>query len=256
MSAAHRQRLIAAVVFAAVVATCLVPAIPQDLAYHHFADDRTVLGVPNFSNVISNAGYLLVGIFGLMTARRLRSSLLRPGYMAFCMAATLVAFGSSWYHIEPDNQSLVWDRLPMGAGFMALLSLVIGERISWRLAQRLLWPLVIVGVASVLYWAWTEHQGAGDLRLYALVQFLPMVLMPLLLLLFRVEGGSAGWLWLAFAAYVLAKLAELFDGAIHESTGFSGHSIKHLVSSVAVLFAVFAMQQMRVPSAMPAARSP
>lgn len=130
---------------------------------------------------------------------------------------------------------------------MALLSLVLGERVSWPLSQRLLWPLVIVGVASVLYWAWTEQRGVGDLRPYGLVQFLPVVLMPLLLLLFPVNERSAKWLWWTVAAYAVAKLAEHFDDAIYDAVGLSGHSIKHFVSSLAVLFAVFAMLEMKAP---------
>ncbi|RPJ59548.1 MAG: hypothetical protein EHM24_27820 [Acidobacteria bacterium] len=33
-----------------------MPAIPQDPSYHHFADQRTILGVPHFWNVASNLG--------------------------------------------------------------------------------------------------------------------------------------------------------------------------------------------------------
>ena len=31
-----------------------LPPIPQDQAYHQFADHRTLLGIPNFWNVVSN----------------------------------------------------------------------------------------------------------------------------------------------------------------------------------------------------------
>ena len=246
----HRQWLLAIVSLAAVVAVFFVPRIPQDPAYHQFVDGEMLLGVPNFWNVVSNIGYLVVGAYGLAQVSRLQSPVLRPAYLAFCVAVTLVAFGSSWYHFAPTTDSLVWDRLPMAAGFMALLSLVLGERVSWPLSRRLLWPLVIIGVATVLYWAWTEKQGAGDLRPYGLVQFLPVVLMPLLLLLFPVNERSAKWLWWTFTAYVVAKLAEQFDGPIYQAVGLSGHSIKHFVSSVAVLFAVFAMLEMKGPRAL------
>ncbi len=121
------------------------------------------------------------------------------------------------------------------------------ERVSWQLSRLLLWPLVIIGVATVAYWAWTEKQGVGDLRPYALVQFLPVLLMPLLLLLFPGNEQSARWLWWTFAGYVVAKIAEQVDGPIHSALGLSGHSIKHLVSSLAVLFAVFAMLEMKAP---------
>jgi hypothetical protein len=252
----HRQALLALVCLAAVVAVFFVPRIPQDPAYHHFVDDRTLLGVPNFWNVISNIGYLVVGIYGLARISRVRVPVARRAYTIFCVAVTLVAFGSSWYHYAPATDSLVWDRLPMSAGFMALLALVLGERVSWQLARRLLWPLVILGVASVLYWAWTEQHGAGDLRPYGLVQFLPVVLMPLLLLLFPGNRRSAKWLWWTFAGYVVAKLAEQFDAAIYDAINLSGHSIKHFVSSIAVLFALFAVLEMRVTDASRALHSP
>jgi hypothetical protein len=245
---AHRQWLVAALPVAALVAMFFVPRIPQDPAYHHFVDSRTLLGVPNLWNVVSNIGYLVVGLYGLTRANRLQAPMLRPAYLTFCVAVTFVAFGSSWYHYAPTTESLLWDRLPMAVGFMALVSLVLGERVSWQLSRQLLWPLVIIGVTTVAYWAWTEKHGVGDLRPYALVQFLPVLLMPLLLLLFPGNTQSARWLWWTFMGYVVAKIAEQLDGAIYDAIGLSGHSIKHLVSSVAVLFALFAMLEMKAPS--------
>ena len=248
----HRQGLLALVSLAALVAVCFVPRIPQDPAYHAFVDQRTLLGVPNFWNVFSNIGYLAVGLYGLTQVSRLQAPAIRPAYVTFCIAVTLVAFGSSWYHYAPATDSLVWDRLPMAAGFMALLALVLGERVSWALPRRVLWPLVIVGVATVLYWAWTERRGVGDLRPYGLVQFLPIVLMPLLLLLFPGNRRSAKWLWWTFGGYVVAKIAEQLDGPIDDALGLSGHSVKHFVSSIAVLFAVFAMLEMSTAIGRPA----
>ena len=43
----------------------LVPPILQDQSYHQFADQRTILGVPNFWNVVSNLPFLAVGAVGL-----------------------------------------------------------------------------------------------------------------------------------------------------------------------------------------------
>ena len=190
-----REWSLVLITLAAIVATIFVPPIPQDPAYHTFEDTRTLLHVPNFWNVFSNIGYLIVGIRGLMLKKRVPSRELLPGYVTFCVAVALVAFGSAFYHYAPSTPTLVWDRLPMSIGFMALLALTLGERVSWTLARATLWPLVIFGMASVLYWAWTEQQGAGDLRPYGLVQFLPLVLMPLLLLMFPGNRRSARWLW-------------------------------------------------------------
>ena len=243
----RREWVLIVVVALAVIATLFVPSIPQDPAYHAFVDTRTLLGVPNFWNVFSNVGYVVVGLYGLTQLRQLQFAEMRIAYLIFCVGVTLVAFGSSYYHYTPSTQSLVWDRLPMSIAFMALLALVLGERVSVAVGRRLLWPLVAIGVATVFYWAWTEQRGVGDLRPYGLVQFLPIVLMPLLLLLFPGSQGTAKWLWYTFAAYIVAKIAEQLDETIYTALGLSGHSIKHFVSSLAVLFAVFAMLEMRAP---------
>ena len=219
----------------------LLPPMPQDSAYHQFADDRTLAAVPYFWNVLSNVGFALAGAIGLFAAPRVRSPELRTGYLLFCVAVMAVSAGSSWYHYAPSNATLVWDRLPMSVAFMALFSMVLGDRVSWRLAGIALWPLAAAGAASVWYWHWTELHGAGDLRAYGVVQFLPMLIMPLLLLTCPGSRRSARWLWATFAGYLLAKLAEHLDRPIYEALGFIGHSIKHLLGAAAVLCAIPAL---------------
>lgn len=243
-----REWVLIAVTVVALVAMVFVPRIPQDPAYHLFMDTRTIAGVPNFWNVFSNIGYLLVGVWGLMQIRRLPSRSFRAPYVVFCVAVIWVAFGSSYYHWMPSTQSLVWDRLPMSVAFPALFSLVLSERVSPRLGRVLLGPLAVLGAASVAYWAWSEQQGMGDLRPYAVVQFLPVVLMPLILLIFPGSRSSARWLWATVAAYVAAKVFEQLDGQIYEVLGLSGHSIKHAVSALAVLFAIIAMLRLEPPT--------
>jgi len=218
------------------------PAVPQDPAYHAFSDRAMPFGIRNFWNVASNLPFLVAGVWGLHTASATAVTIHRPAYVLFCLGALLVGFGSSYYHYTPVNDTLVWDRLPMTIAFMALFAIVIGDRVSPVLGRRLLWPLVLAGVASVMYWDWTELQGRGDLRAYGLVQFLPMVMIPLLLVANPGRGLRATWLWGTLAAYVLAKLAEHFDAAIHGATGVvSGHTLKHLLSALAIVLALCAM---------------
>ncbi len=126
MQRSHKLGLLVLVCIAALVALGFVGPIPQDPAYHHFADTRTIAGVANFWNVLSNLPFLLAGLYGLWRYPRLAAPQSRPGYLTLCVGILLVAFGSAGYHLAPSNASLVWDRLPMTLAFMALLALLIG----------------------------------------------------------------------------------------------------------------------------------
>ncbi len=216
----------------------LVPAIQQDPAYHQFADQRTILGFPNFANVLSNLPLLLTGFSGvcLLLKKFPAGGLpeLRSNYLFFFVGLILTSLGSSYYHLQPDNASLACDRLAMVIAFMAFLSCVIGEQVDVSIGQRLLWPLILAGLFSVGYWYWSELQEAGDLRWYALVQFLPLLLITAMLLLFHSPFSGHQWIWLILAAYLAAKLTELADREIFQWLEFiSGHSLKHLLAALA-----------------------
>lgn len=234
-----KRLLIAAVAVASLVAAFWLDRIPQDPAYHQFADSSALFGIPNFCNVATNLPFLIVGMIGFALQSRLRVQALRAQYAAFCIGVTLVSIGSAYYHWAPSTPTLLWDRLPMTVAFMALFSAVVEDRLSERLGRVLLWPFVVAGVTSIAWWYWTELAGRGDLRPYAIVQFLPMLLIPLILLLFKGHGLRDCWLWATLAAYLFAKVAEYFDTAVYGSTGMlSGHSIKHLLAALAVWCAI------------------
>ncbi len=232
-----RVWIILTVATVSVIGALFVPRIPQDPTYHQFADHRTFFGIPNFWNVVTNIPFVLVGIFGL--ARLSRVVALRSAYLIVCIGIVLVAVGSAYYHLAPSTPTLTWDRLPMTIVFMALFSAIIEDRVSSRAGKILLWPLIVVGAASVGYWHLSEVQGNGDLRPYGLVQFLPMVLIPLILVLFPWGGLRTSFLWWTLVIYALSKITEHFDLWIFEITGtISGHSAKHLFASLAILFFV------------------
>lgn len=218
---------------AAALLALALPPIPQDPAYHRFADTARLLGVPNFWNVVSNFPFIVIGFLGL------RMDPLAPGklpaletqYRMFFAGIFLTGLGSAYYHWNPDNQTLVWDRLPMTLSFMAFLCMIIGEHISVPASQQLFWPLIILGMASVGYWHKTELDGWGDLRLYGLVQFLPMLLIPLILLKAPSCFTSTRFLWLSIVAYGVAKILEYFDHRIYDAFGMGGHPLKHLAAA-------------------------
>jgi hypothetical protein len=230
---------------------------PQDKSYHHFKDDRTILGVPNGLNVLSNLPFILVGLGGLWFLLVGRGS--RPG-QAWCDPAERRAFvlmflgvfltglGSTYYHLEPDNPRLVWDRLPMTFGFMGLIAAMIAERISTRLANLLLLPLAVIGIASVWQWHWSEESGRGDMRLYIFVQGYSLFFVLVTPLLFGPRyTRTADW-YIGLGWYVLAKICEALDGPIYYATEhiISGHTLKHLLGAVST-FWLLRMLMLRQP---------
>jgi hypothetical protein len=204
-------------------ALLLVPPIPQSQIYHGFADQQTLVGIPNFWNVVSNLPFLLVGTLGLMNpnvGRELSATV-------FFIGVFLTGFSSSYYHWQPNDWGLFWDRMPMSVAFMAILANVIEERISERVGRLLLWPLVALGIVSLLIWLRTD-----DLRLYGWVQFFPVVVLPLIFVLFAPKYGGTAYWFAAAGLYIAAKLLEAFDAQIYAVLGvMSGHPLKHVVAA-------------------------
>lgn len=224
------------------VALFFMGPIPQDPRYHLFVDSSQVLGLENFWNIVSNFPFIIVGFLGLSRYSRLAQVESAAGYFAFCVAAVFVGIGSSYYHDNPSNGSLLWDRLPMAIAFMAFLSMLLGERIITRYKQACLWLLVLIGLSAVVYWSWTESLGRGDLRPYLLVQFLPVLLIPLIVWLFPSRYMSNSLLLSSFALYFVAKLLEHFDTEIMSISGLTGgHAWKHVVAAVAGLCIIYAI---------------
>ncbi len=230
----RRGRLLLGVALVLIGAAVLAPRVAQDPEYHLLADGRTLLGVPNALNVLSNIPFALVGLSGLLALGRNRSlpAAAQPGYLVFFAGVFLTAFGSAGYHWAPDNARLVWDRLPMTLAFAGLLGGLVAERVDPRWGRALVLPLGVLGIASVGYWHWTELRGAGDLRPYGLMQFGPLVLLPLILALYPGRPGSTRWLTGALVLYALAKVCESADASIWAlGLSVSGHTWKHLLAA-------------------------
>ncbi len=250
-----RLWLLAVLALGVVLAVALVPPLPEPRALRALVDERAFFGVPNFLNVVSNAPLLLVGARGLyfLSGDRPNAFLNRAEkwpYALLFLAVALTSFGSTYYHLAPDDDTgLMWDRLPMSLAFMALLSAVIVERISVKAGLRLLVPLAAIGVATVVYWRWSILRGAENILPYAVVQYGVLAAMVVLALLFRSRYTRPGDLFGVVAIYALAKLAEVLDARIYALGEIvSGHTVKHLVAALALWWLVRMLGLRRVIS--------
>lgn len=222
----------------------LLPQIAQPQDYHRFADQRAFLGVPNAADVLSNVPFVLVAVLGLW--RLARNALpLTPvvqfSMLSFFLGLFLTGFGSAYYHWNPNDLTLVWDRLPMTIAFAGMLGALFAERVSRRAGKAILVFMLVIGPGSVFYW-----KATGDLSVYGVVQFGAMAAV-ILTLLFTKKGGDPFPWWTLIAWYVAAKIFESADAIIWSATDglFAGHALKHVAAAIGSLAIANALRARR-----------
>jgi peptidoglycan/LPS O-acetylase OafA/YrhL len=213
--------------------------IPQDENYHQFADRRTHFTIPHFWNVVSNIPLSVIGALGMFFILKQNKDRFIPfrwNKFIFFLGIFLTGFGSAYYHLNPTNNTLLWDRLPMTIAFMSFFSIIISEFVCNSSGRNFLLPFLTLGCLSIIYWQMTANRGCADLRFYVLIQFLPMILIPLILITYKSKGDKSKLYWFILAAYVIAKVLEATDHFFyHSGYVLSGHTIKHIAATVGPL---------------------
>ena len=205
-------------------------AIPQDPGFHLFADIRTCLGVKNFGNVASNLLFLAVGGIGMAWCVANAGMAARRSWFVFFFGVALVFLGSGYYHYQPNNDSLVWDRLPMAIAFMGLFVALLAEQLNQteRNETTMLIAALVIGIGSVVLWKYTN-----DLRVYLWVQVTPLLVTPYLIIAYPGRFTHRHYLLYGVGFYAIAIIAQYLDYGMYNATGkaISGHSFKHLVAA-------------------------
>jgi hypothetical protein len=219
-----RTGIIAAVLVALAVALAWLAPIRQPAGFHDYADQRTLLGLPHFWNLVSNLPFVVFGIMGIA---------LKPSSTAWktvFWGSLLAGLGSTWYHLAPSDETLVWDRIPIGIAFAAFLAALVEEHTKIR-GDVLLAPLVVLSVAAIAYW-----RTSGDLSAWVFVQLAPMLAAALVVGLLPGRYPHRRYIVYALVWYGLAKLFEFADHQAMQWTGglMSGHALKHLAAGVGV----------------------
>lgn len=230
---AWRNIILTILVITSLLSFFFVEPIPQNLAYHSFSDTRNIWGIANFFDVISNLPFLLVGFAGLSYVSTHWSRKYSWSWLILFLSIFLVAAGSSYYHLNPNNETLTWDRLPMAIGFMALFVIVLGDYVNSKLEHWLLIPMCLLGIFSIIYWNITD-----DLRIYAWVQFCSLGLLLVIISLYKPSTFQTKYLIYALVFYSLSKITEYLDLTIFTFTQemLSGHTVKHVLSAIGTFF--------------------
>ena len=236
----RRETVLAAIAFAVLALPFLLPPIAQSQSYHHFADTRTLFGVANAMDTLSNFGFIVAGVVGIAMVwlRRLPAPTTALGAMSLLTFAGLIAtgIGSAWYHgqVPPDDAGLAIDRYGMVIGFAGVLGLAAAHKVSERAGWWTGWVVLVAGPFSV--WWWTV---SGNVAPYAVLQFGGMALLVLILFWRSATvTNTAGPNWgMLIGAYALAKVFEAADEQIWDLSAqlISGHTLKHLAAAFVAL---------------------
>ena len=214
----------------------LGPTIAQPEHYHAFADRRSLLGVPNMMDVLSNLAFACFGVFGAWRIWLSPQGALSPaqkglaGLFFFGLVATAVC--SSWYHLQPQDNGLAIDRYGMTLAFAGLLGLAGATQVSDRAGQWLALTVLVCGAWSI--WSWSTTLNVLP---WAVLQFGGIALMlGLGFLQPRADTLPVSWI-AVILLYATAKVLELFDMPVYQLTSelISGHTLKHIVASCAAL---------------------
>src|SRR6476660_6424683 len=153
---ATRWSIVAVICLAAATVAAFIPPIAQPQAYHQFADQRTFWGIARSMDVLSNIAFLVPGLLGLFYVLKAGLTLdagTRWALATLFFGLVLTSVGSAYYHLDPDNQRLVFDRLPMIVAMSGALGAVIADRFggatAWSLAG-----LMTLGL-------WSVHESAA-----------------------------------------------------------------------------------------------
>ncbi len=208
---------------------------------HPFVDARVLWGIPNALDVLSNLAFIPMGLWGLWSLHRAPDvqRATRQSATVFFVGLLLTYLSSSAYHWAPSAWGLALDRAGMAVAFAGVLGLAAAERVSLRVA-----PWVWGGVAAAGLLAILLNYTAGVMAPWAVVQFGGMAVV-LWAATQPAQTGALGIRWgVLIVIYIVAKLFELGDDTVFHATGelMSGHSLKHIVASLAALPVINALR--------------
>jgi hypothetical protein len=226
---ALRLGTLAAVAALVALVVFVLPPVFQSARYFGHADRRTLLGLPNALNVLSNLPFAFAAWLGWRRSRSLTGPQRGAARVTF-LAVGAVTLGSAYYHLAPSSMGLLVDRLPISLAFAALFAWILGDRLGARWTAFTLAPLLALSLVTLWIW-YGSGELDGDLRPYGLVQAIPLACVPPLLLLFP-GGLDERRLALALVLYLLAKACEHLDHEIYALGELvSGHTLKHLLAA-------------------------
>ena len=164
----------------------------------------------------------------------------------------ITAICSGYYHLQPNNPSLVMDRLGMVIAFAGLLGIAVADRVSCRGGIATAAFVLAAGPLTVGVWA-----DSGNLLPWVMLQGGGMLLIAVLAVARPLKESWGLQLLPVVIFYAAAKLLELGDHQVFEWTNgmISGHSLKHIVAAFAAWPVIAAIHHQNIRQTQAASKS-
>jgi hypothetical protein len=226
-----RARVITVLSAIAILIIALAVTITRGPEFHHYADTRTWLGIPNAGDVLSNAMFLVVALWSTHPAR---------------LGVAAIALGSGVYHAVPSDTTLAFDWLPIVLTLAIVNAVVIGDRAGARAGRHasILGPAF--AIAAVAWWVASGGTHGGNMAPYVAVQAVGIAL-PAVLVATTPGSIRLRFLLVGLIAFAIARLCASYDRALLDAIGVSGHSLKHVVAALAAGCALRALDDRNPP---------
>lgn len=202
---------------------------------HVFADQRSWLGIPSASNVLSCLPLFGVSAWGVRAVRtQVWPGTLSAPWLAFFVLSGLMTLAAAGHHVALTDATLVLTHGLAASAFVMLGLAFLAERIDalFGSIQAILGGLAVIGCAMLWWFAGEWTGGHGDLRALLFFEYLPLLLVPAGALSLPGRYTTVNDWTLMLCLYLLARTAGLADGPICTFTqGLSGHTLMHLLSA-------------------------
>jgi 1-acyl-sn-glycerol-3-phosphate acyltransferase len=240
----NREKLLFAFFICISAIAVFSPSVAELDGYIHFADQREALGLPRAMDVLSNLPFLLVGLYGLSVVARTTNPI-KPFAVAFFVGLVVTSMGSAWFHLHPlEHGRLAIDRLGMLVAFCGLIGLATALKVSLRAGYFVSIFVAVAGLVSVHI-----SNSTGNALPWAIVQFGGLALVLWFASIKNTKNQPVLNLWWVVVVYAAAKALEMADQPVFDWTRqvISGHSLKHIVASLAAWPVIAMLSRMGHP---------
>jgi hypothetical protein len=212
---------------------------------HSYTDQRSLCGLNNAFNVLSNLVLIAAGCYWLNWIFRTKNISLkcRKGlyetrlYATFFAAVILAGIQSAWYHLFQSQLGLLGTYLLSNIVMLSLLSAIIAERVNLRIGLHSCIPFIFISMLISFYWYIYQTDNQLSHLWYFLTYLIPS-LSIMTIIVARPKYGGIKHITFAFCNTFIALGVSCLDEAIYTLTRhmISGQSLHNIYLGIAAIY--------------------